>query len=197
MINQQQSLTFRKQDVWDPMLRCFHWLLVVLFLLSWWSEGRDIRTHIVSGTLLFGLLLFRLIWGVVGERNALFASFYPSLSSIQQHGRELLHFKSGNYIAHTPIGSVMIFILFSALIVLSGTGMGLLGLQMGLGIFAHLSLTFESELFIQTIHHWSFIVLQFLVAIHLLGVLLESWLQQCNLVMAMINGKKTIKENHS
>ncbi len=179
------------------MLRCFHWLLVAVFLLSWWSEGRDIRMHIISGTVLSGLLLFRLIWGVVGGRNALFSSLYPSLSSIQQHCRELLHFKSGNYIAHTPIGSVMIFILFSALIILSGTGMGLLGLQMGLGIFARLSLAFESEMFIQTIHHWSFIVLQFLVAIHLLGVLLESRLQQCNLVMAMINGKKTIKENLS
>ncbi|MDQ6996846.1 MAG: hypothetical protein Q9M82_05210, partial [Mariprofundus sp.] len=53
---------------------------------------------------------------------------------------------------------------------------------------------FESDMLIQNIHAWCFNILLFLIAIHLFGVLVESLLQRRNLVMAMITGKKTIKE---
>ncbi|MBN4077235.1 cytochrome b/b6 domain-containing protein [Mariprofundus ferrooxydans] len=198
MPNKNELLEQYDYHVWDPILRSFHWLLVAAFFVSWWSEGRDLRIHIISGTLIAGLLLFRLIWGFVGQRHARFASFYPTTAAILQHSRELLHFKSGEYIAHTPIGSLMIFILLAVLIILSGTGMALIGLQIGLGVFASWSsASFESEILIQTIHLWCFNVLQLLIAIHLAGVVIESLLQRRNLVMAMIHGKKTIKEQHS
>ncbi len=184
-------------EVWDPLLRCFHWLLLLCFLISWWSEGRDIRVHMISGSVMAGLLLFRLIWGVTGERNALFVSFFPSITDIRRHIGELLDVKPGDYMAHTPVGSVMIYFLLTCLIVLAGTGMALMGLQAGVGVFATWSATagFESELLIQNIHAWCFNMLLFLTVIHLLGVLVESLLQRRNLVMAMITGKKTIKES--
>jgi len=194
MLNKRALKDHTKIEVWDPLLRCFHWLLLLCFLISWWSEGRDIRVHMISGSVMAGLLLFRLIWGVTGERNALFVSFFPSITDIRQHIGELLNMKSGDYMAHTPVGSVMIFLLLICLIVLTGTGMALMGLQAGVGLFAAWSATaaFESELLIQNIHAWCFNMLLFLTAIHLLGVLVESLLQRRNLVMAMITGKKLL-----
>jgi len=198
MLNKRALNNHTQIEVWDPMLRSFHWLLLLCFLVSWWSEGIDIRVHMLSGSVMAGLLLFRLLWGLTGERNALFVSFVPSMTDIRQHIGELLDVKSGDYMAHTPVGSVMIFILLICLIVLTGTGMALMGLQAGMGVFAAWSATadFESELLIQNMHAWCFNILLFLIAIHLLGVLVESLLQRRNLVMAMITGKKTIKEPH-
>ncbi len=193
MFQTNKIAPLQQLTVWDPVLRSFHWLLVIACFVSWWSEGQDIRVHIIAGTLMAGLLLFRLVWGVVGDRHALFHSFYPSITALRQHARELLQFKAGHYIAHTPIGSVMIFILLICLIMLAGTGMALMGLQMGIGLLANWSATasFETELLLQNIHLWCFTILQLLVAIHLAGVLVESLLQRRNLVMAMITGKKT------
>jgi len=197
MLNQRALKNHTQIEVWDPLLRWFHWLLLLCFAVSWWSEGRDIRVHIMSGSLMAGLLLFRLIWGVAGERHARFASFFPSITGIRQHIGELLAMKAGDYLAHTPVGSVMIFMLLTGLIVLTGTGMALMGLQTGVGLFAAWSATaaFASELLIQNIHNWCFNMLLCLIAIHLAGVLVESLLQRRNLVMAMITGKKTIKES--
>jgi len=197
MLNKSDCVNHKKIDVWDPLLRFFHWLLLAACLVSWWSAGKDIRVHMVSGMIMAGLLLFRLVWGLTGERNALFTTFYPSMTSIRQHIHELLHFKPGDYIAHTPVGSVMIFMLLICLTVLSITGMALMGMQTGIGVFAAWSATanFESELILQNIHAWCFNLLLLLSVVHLAGVLLESLLQQRNLITAMITGKKKIQES--
>jgi len=183
-------------EIWDPLLRSFHWLLVAAFAIAWWSEGHDIRIHLLSGTFLVGLLLFRLFWGFVGDSNARFSSFRPSMRKSAQHLSELLHLRARRYPGHTPIGSLMIYILLSALITLGISGMLLIALQMGLGPFAGWAATaeFATELLIRKIHHWCFDALQILVAIHLAGVFVESLMQRNNLTLAMITGRKNIKE---
>jgi len=183
-------------EIWDPLLRSFHWLLVATFATAWWSEGYDIRIHLLSGTFLVGLILFRLIWGFIGEYHARFTSFHPSIRNIAQHMSELLHLHARRHPGHTPIGSLMIYLLLSALIILGISGMLLMALQMGLGPFAGWATTaeFATESLIRQIHHWCFDALQILVAIHLVGVFVESLLQRNNLTLAMITGRKNIKE---
>ncbi len=184
-------------EIWDPLLRSFHWLLVASFAAAWWSEGHDIRIHLLSGTFLVGLLLFRLFWGFIGEGHARFSSFRPSMRNSAQHLRELLLLRARRYAGHTPIGSLMIYILLLTLMILDISGMLLMALQMGLGPFASWAATaeFATELLIRKIHHWCFDALQILIAIHLTGVLVESLMQRSNLTLAMITGKKTLKEN--
>jgi len=185
-----------KIEIWDPLLRSFHWLLVAAFATAWWSEGHDIRIHLLSGTFLVGLLLFRLIWGFVGEHHARFASFRPNKRNIVQHMSELLHLKSGHYPGHTPIGSLMIYFLLLNLMILVISGMLLMALQMGIGPFSAWATMagFETEILIGDIHHWCFNSLQILIAIHLTGVVAESLLQRSNLTLAMITGRKNIQE---
>lgn len=185
--------------VWDPLLRSFHWLLVAAFASAWWSQGSDIRIHLLAGSMIPGLLVFRLIWGIAGEHHALFASFRPSLAAIRQHLGELLRLKAGRYKGHTPVGSLMIYILLAGLLVLSISGMLLASLQMGLGPFAGLAAhaDTQTEWLILQLHGRSFDALQILVAIHLAGVAAESVLQRCNLTLAMITGKKSTQEVHA
>jgi len=181
-------------EVWDPSLRLFHWLLATAFFAAWWSEGRDMRVHMLAGTIIAGLLLYRFIWGFRGDHYARFASFWPSRTSMAEHVRSLLHLQPGDYIGHTPVGSLLIFVLLICLLLIVGTGMALSGLQMGIGIFAGLDAGFATESLIQDVHRWCLNVLLALVGIHLAGVAIESLLQRHNLVTAMITGKKTVKE---
>jgi len=182
--------------VWDPLLRSFHWLLVAAFALAWWSEGRDITMHLLSGSMIPGLLVFRIVWGMAGEKYALFASFRPSLAAIRNHADELLHLRAGRHIGHTPIGSLMIYALLAGLFGLSVSGMMLMALQMGLGPFAGWAAGAgpDTEWLVMQVHHWCFETLQVLVFIHLAGVLVESMLQRSNLTAAMFSGRKNIKE---
>jgi len=185
--------------VWDPLLRSFHWLLVAAFGLAWWSEGNDIRIHLLAGSVIPGLLLFRIIWGIYGEKHALFSSFRPTLSAIREHFIDLMHFKAAPYIGHTPIGSLMIYLLLGFLFALGISGMLLAALQMGLGPFAGWAAqaSTQSEALIMQVHGICFDTLQILLAIHLAGVATESVLQRSNLTLAMFTGKKPIKEDQA
>ena len=74
-----------KQPVWDLPVRLVHWLLAALIAFSWWSvEYHHTDWHIWSGCAVLTLLIFRLLWGVVGSSTARFSSFVrgPRRSSI-------------------------------------------------------------------------------------------------------------------
>ncbi len=183
-------------EVWCPLIRSFHWLLLTSFLTAWWADGRDIRIHIIAGSIVFGLLLFRIIWGVIGESGSRFSSCWPTAAALRQHLIGLLKLQHRFYPGHTPLGLIMIVLLLVSLLALTASGMALMALQLGIGVFAGWAAkaSFVAEIIIQTVHGWSFNTLQGLIVIHLGGVLLESLLQGSNLVSAMITGKKQLKE---
>ena len=59
--------------VWDPLLRLFHWLLVLSFIIAWYSQEAHYEIHIGSGYSILGLVCFRLLWGFVGPTHARFS----------------------------------------------------------------------------------------------------------------------------
>ncbi len=61
--------------VWDLLLRVFHWSLAIFFLLAYFLEEDSLRLHVHVGYTITLLVLFRLIWGVIGSENARFANF--------------------------------------------------------------------------------------------------------------------------
>lgn len=182
--------------VWDPLLRIFHWLTVIAVLLAYWSDGTDLRVHGLAGSLLGGLLLFRLFWGAVGPEHARFGSFFPRYSALKAHFLSLLKGSPHRHLGHTPLGSVMIFLLLCALMFMYATGSLLLALQLDAGPWAgwvdHMS--FEQEIWVMDLHERLADALMALVIVHIAGVLVESWLQKVNLVSAMFTGCKTMRD---
>jgi len=65
-------------QIWDPALRAFHWLLV-LAVTGGWLLGHfgplKMTLHFWAGYTVAALLVFRLIWGLIGPRNARFVTF--------------------------------------------------------------------------------------------------------------------------
>ena len=67
----------RRVLVWDAPVRLFHWLTVLSFAGAYLTaESERWRLlHVTLGYTLAGLVVFRLLWGLVGTRHARFASF--------------------------------------------------------------------------------------------------------------------------
>ena len=65
-----ESKTIR---VWDLPVRLFHWSLVILFTLAYFTGDEENQLHIYSGYAVLGLVLFRILWGFIGSRYARFA----------------------------------------------------------------------------------------------------------------------------
>ena len=65
----------RRILVWDAPVRLFHWLTVLSFAGAWLTaESERWRLlHVTLGYTLAGLVVFRLLWGLVGTRHARFA----------------------------------------------------------------------------------------------------------------------------
>ena len=70
----------QKIKVWDPLVRLFHWSLVVGFAANALFLDDESKLHNWIGYGIVGLVLVRIVWGLVGTRYARFSSFPPSLS---------------------------------------------------------------------------------------------------------------------
>ena len=66
--------------VWDPLVRVFHWLLVLGFAANATVVEDDSKLHTWIGYGVVALVLIRILWGLVGTRYARFSSFPASLS---------------------------------------------------------------------------------------------------------------------
>ncbi len=186
--------TDQEELVWDPFVRVFHWSVVVLFGVAYYtSTSGDDDIHAWAGYLLTLLLLGRLLWGFVGPEYARFSSFLYSPGTILQHVRGILVNRPARYLGHSPAGSVMVFAL---LILLATTvSAGLLsqgwseyeGPLWALGWMPSDGLGRAAENLHEALPEW---ILWLLLPLHLLGVWLASVQHRENLVRAMIHGRK-------
>ena len=191
--------------VWDPLVRLFHWSLVISFCAAWFSEGEWFESideslggellqgiHVWSGYTIAGLLLFRLLWGFVGPRHARFSDFVCRPSAVLAYVRDVLTLRARRTLGHNPAGGAMIVALLLSLGATIVSGLALYGADKGLGPLAGL-LAESSDSLIDTLEESHEAATNFtllLVAGHLLGVVWESLLHRENLVRAMFTGRK-------
>ena len=70
---------------WDPLVRLFHWSLVFFFLLAFASGDDWTSLHVWAGYAVAMLVAFRLLWGIIGTRNARFLTFVKSPRAAMRH----------------------------------------------------------------------------------------------------------------
>jgi cytochrome b len=164
--------------VWDAPTRVFHWVQALCFLGAYLTSDsektRDI--HVALGYILFGLIVFRLLWGFMGTRYAKFSSFAFGPSKIIGYLVALFKGKAEHFVGHNPVGSVAIWLLLS------------LGLT--LGVTGVMLLQDDVADIVEEIHGYATNAMLAVVAVHLLGVFMSSFLHKENLVRAMVTGFK-------
>lgn len=173
------------QRVWDLPTRIVHWLLAGLIAFSWWSvKNHHTDWHIWSGIAILALLIFRLLWGLVGSSTARFANFLTGPRAI---GDDLKGRWSG--IGHSPAGAISVIVLFAAVAIQVGLGLiaqdedGIYG-----GPLARLVSSDTSDK-ARDIHELWFKVILGLVALHLAAILYYRLVRGRKLTKPMITGR--------
>ncbi len=177
--------------VWDIPTRMFHWLLVVCFVMAWLSyeDNRYLDVHTFAGYTFFGLLLFRVVWGVFGTHYARFKEFAYGWSDVFGYIKGLFGEDMRHYIGHNPAGAWAIFSLIGFGLVLTVSGLFVLGGEEQHGPLAGI-ITFRQSTPFREAHEFAAYTLLLLVVIHFVGVITESLFHRENLIGAMFRGTK-------
>lgn len=172
----------REVKVWDPVVRIFHWSTVGIVLINTavFDEG---KIHEGLGYVLLGLLVVRILWGFIGTRYARFANFFPTRTRLKEHlNRQHAGMLKGRdeNLGHNPLGALMILNLIVTLAVV--------------GLSGHLMTTdmFWGSKMMEETHEVLVVWLLFSVALHVIGVLFESFRTKVNLISAMVSGTKKL-----
>ena len=182
--------------VWDPFVRLFHWSLVgavTLAALTGYLLGATwLGTHLVAGSVAAGLVLARLVWGVIGSGPARFRSFVTGPRAVIAHLRELRAGHAPRHLGHNPLGAVMILALIGTVLALALSGLMQLGGEFKAGPLAGW-LSYGAARGIAEIHQTLALALMGLIALHVAGALFESWRTADNLPRAMLTGRKQMR----
>lgn len=183
----------QKIQIWDLPIRLFHWLLVITIALSYLTieiGGVWADWHARLGALALGLIVFRVLWGFFGNKQARFSQFFPTPS-------RLIQYFKGQWqgLGHSPLGALAVFSL-----------LGLTGVVVITGLFANDDITLFGPLYplidqslsdwMTGIHAIAFNALLMVIGLHLLAIFFYWLVKKNNLVKPMLTGKKDLEINH-
>ena len=181
-----------KIEIWDWPLRAFHWLLVISVMsavVTGELGGNLIDWHGRFGVLIFGLLIFRIIWGFVGTAHARFANFFPTPARVKAYLQG--HWQG---LGHNPLGALSVIALLGVLAILVGTG-----------LFANDDIAFQGPLYslvdkslsdrLSGLHNRIFNLLALMVALHIAAIIFYARVKKDNLVGPMLTGKKVVPKD--
>lgn len=181
--------------VWDPLVRVFHWSLVTAFIVAFITEDHFLGLHVQAGYTIIGLVLFRLLWGLIGTRHARFSDFVHGPQTVMAYLKSLLTRHPAHYVGHNPAGGWMVLALLVALLLTTLTGLLAYGIgETAAGPFAALTGNpggFWSEA-MEDVHEFLAHFTLLLVFVHVAGVAVSSLLHRENLVRAMLTGRKPL-----
>jgi cytochrome b len=175
--------------LWDLPVRLVHWSFVLLLPALWWTgEEGELELHRTIGYVMLALVLFRLVWGVIGSGTARFANFVRGPGAVLRYLRGE---RDGPALGHNPIGALSVLLLLS-----------LLAAQVGAGLFAQdvdgiesgplaYLVEYETADLAREIHHLLFNVLLAVIAVHVVAVLWYRLVKRDDLITPMVTGQRT------
>ena len=181
--------------VWDLPTRVFHWVLALTIVASVVSAkigGNAMIWHFRFGYVVFALIAFRVLWGLVGGRWSRFSSFIYAPGTVSRYLRGQSRPDEHHDVGHNPLGSfsVIALLAFLALQVASGLVADDEIANVGpLNRFVSGALASQATHWHKDYGQW---ILLALVALHILAILYYLLGKKRNLVRPMIVGDKPL-----
>ena len=198
--------------VWDPLIRIFHWSLVVFFAIAFLTGEEEDSLHVYAGYVVIGLVLFRILWGFIGPEHARFKDFVFGPGKVIQYLKGLASGSPQRYIGHNPAGGYMVVLMLATLLVVTFTGLkayaaeghGPLAANAEISVISFAKAEKEDgkengagergknkgNEYWEEIHEAVSNFMLGLIVLHILGVVIYSRLHKENLMKAMITGEK-------
>lgn len=161
----------------DAPTRAFHWLFALSFLGAFiTADGERFRlVHVTLGYTVIGLVVFRLLWGLVGPRPVRLSTWagklrgLPAFVASVRQGRA--SWSAGQHLLQT-------------LAIVSLIGLAVVVTASGHALYEELS----GE-WLEDVHETLGNAMLAVVGIHLAGVAAGSWLRRQNQAMTMLTGR--------
>ena len=182
----------RQVKVWDILVRFTHWTVAagIIANLLFTEDGSEL--HVYVGYTVVGLVVLRLLWGLIGTRYARFTNFFPTPTRLKAHLSNLsIRRVDEQHLGHNPLAAIMMLSLWTAII-----GLGITGYLMESHIFSHIQLLGNKDL-LEEVHELLANSLYILVPLHIIAAIAMSYWQRQNLIKSMVTGKKTVTDKPS
>ncbi len=194
-----ETLTYRRQKVYDPVLRLVHlWNgLAILFLMItiWLSDlfeksvGEDTlwQLHIYIGYALTLGIVARLTWGLIGPHHARFSDMWHPVAwwdAIRN-----FNFQAKPRFGHNTLASGAYLLVYLLLLVMAVTGLGLAAIEHSMGPFNAWigDMPWLKEVFEEP-HELIYNLLIGFVVIHIAALIWHEYKDKTPLAQAMVTG---------
>ena len=169
--------------VWDLPTRLYHWIQATLFLGLVITGFKGASVHVLLGLLIFTLVIWRLLWGMVGSQTSQFKHFVCSPKVVLSYIKGQHPHRPG----HNPAGGWMVVTMLLTLLLQCFSGLILADFITPLSMLAPelQALLFDIA---AVVHVVTIRVLLALVALHLVAIVIYK-LKSKPLVKAMVTGE--------
>ena len=189
--------TYHKTRVWDLSTRVFHWALVLTVSVGWLLGENlsfsNINWHFYLGYATGGLVLFRLIWGIVGPASARLTALFFNPRVVLVYLSTIHRRVPSGLPGHNPLGALSVIALLITLAV-----------QVLTGLFAEADDLFSAGplssmvddryvLLANAVHETTAKILLVLVALHVTALVFYLIWKRENLIRPMITGLKWVR----
>jgi cytochrome b len=164
--------------VWDLPVRVFHWLLVISFAGAWLTSESETQQmiHYAFGYSACALVLFRIIWGIVGTRYARFTQFIKGPAETIGHIKSLFTGNQHPGLGHNPAGALAMVSLMFLILLTCVTGYWIIKEVL--------------DDVMGEVHEATASLALVVVVIHVAAAIFMSFLHKENLIRPIVTGKK-------
>ncbi|MCV2885951.1 cytochrome b/b6 domain-containing protein [Aestuariibacter sp. AA17] len=188
----------KQRLVWDLPTRLFHWGLVCALGFQWLSAEileDSIELHAYVGYGILTLLLFRILWGILGTRYARFSEFVAGPKRTMSYLKGIKNGNPPESIGHNPLGAWMIIATLLIVLTQAVSGLFLTDDVLFTAPYYYVEAP-ELKSWMATLHNTLFNVILGISAVHILAIVLYKFKFKKDLVKPMIHGKKSVPEQH-
>lgn len=180
-------------QLWDWPTRVFHWMVVACIPLAWWTgEEGQFDWHQWIGYTVIVLVVFRVIWGLVGSRHSRFADFVRGPGAVAAYLKGKIPAGAG----HNPLGGWSVLLLLLLLLVQGVSGLFNSDDILFDGPLRHIaSVQFRDTMGV--IHENVFNILLGFIGLHVVAVAWYQWGRKQKLIQAMVLGRAPGREGEA
>lgn len=179
--------------VWDLPTRLAHWLLalgVMGLLVTSQIGGAAMAWHFRFGYGVLSLLLFRVVWGLIGGYWSRFRAFWYGPGTVLRYLRGQR--EAAHSVGHSPLGAASVFAMLFFLIAQVATGLvsdDEIDTSGPLAKWASAALVSNATFYHRKIGK---VILLLLIVLHLGAIAYHHFKKHEKLVAAMVHGDKTV-----
>lgn len=187
-----EAPALERRQVWDLPVRVFHWALVASIFGAFVTNRLGVsyfKYHVWFGYTVLVLVAFRIIWGFIGTRHALFSNFVCGPAITLRYAIGLLTGRKLRYAGHNPLGAWMVIVLLIALAAQAAFGLFANDDIFNVGpLYGYVSKGLSEQL--TSFHRRLFYWIIGAVVIHVAAVAAHQLFDQSKIVHAMFTGRK-------